>query len=164
MAPTLSICTREGQVIDFGRDYPLVRRRGRVHDAGMSHSKGLAQSPIVAFVMVREPEPAKAFYRDTLGLRMIEEELPFAVVFDANGVMLRLAIAPQHVPLPGTVLGWQVRGIEDRVREFAAAGVVFERFTGMPQDALGIWTTPTGAKVAWFKDPDGNLLSLSQHP
>lgn len=130
----------------------------------MRDNTGLAQSPVVAFVTVREPERAKAFYRDTLGLFLIAEELPFALVFDAHGTMLRVAISPTHAPLPSTVLGWEVEGIEDRVRELAAGGVLFERFPGLPQDELGIWTTPTGAKVAWFKDPDGNLLSLSQMP
>lgn len=123
---------------------------------------GLANSNIVAFVTIRAAEPAQRFYHDALGLHLVSEELPFALVFDANGTMLRLAISPQHVPSPGTILGWRVDAIEDQVRQLAAAGVVFQRFEGMPQDALGIWTTPTGAKVAWFKDPDGNLLSLSQ--
>jgi catechol 2,3-dioxygenase-like lactoylglutathione lyase family enzyme len=130
----------------------------------MSHPAGLAQFPIVAFVTVRDAERAKEFYRDTLGLRMVGEELPYALVFDVNGTMLRVAISAQHVALPGTVMGWRVDEIEGKVRELGAAGVVFERFAGMPQDELGIWTTPTGAKVAWFKDQDGNLLSLSQLP
>ncbi|MFP5234972.1 MAG: VOC family protein [Acidobacteriota bacterium] len=123
---------------------------------------GLATSNIVAFVTIRDAERARRFYRDTLCLRLVAEELPFALVFDANGTMLRLAISPQHVPLPGTVLGWRVTDIEGCVRALASSGVVFERFEGMPQDAMSIWTTPTGAKVAWFKDPDGNLLSISQ--
>lgn len=130
----------------------------------MQPSAGLAAHALIAFVTVREPEPARRFYAETLRLRLVSEELPFALVFDANGTMLRIAISPQHVPLPGTVLGWRVGSIEEKVRQLASAGVVFERFEGMPQDALGIWSTPTGAKVAWFKDPDGNLLSVSEHP
>lgn len=124
----------------------------------------LGNSNLIAFVTIRDTESAKRFYGDTLGLRLVREELPFALVFDASGTMLRLAISPQHVPLPGTVLGWRVDQIEERVRGLASAGVVFERFEGIPQDELGIWSTPTGAKVAWFKDPDGNLLSVSEHP
>lgn len=130
----------------------------------MRTSQGLGTNNLVAFVTIRNAEGAKRFYRDTLGLRLVAEELPFALVFDANGTMLRLAISPQHVPLPGTVLDWRVDAIGERVRELASAGAIFERFEGMPQDELGIWSTPTGAKVAWFKDPDGNLLSVSEHP
>jgi catechol 2,3-dioxygenase-like lactoylglutathione lyase family enzyme len=124
----------------------------------------LGNSNLIALVTIRDVKSAKHFYRDTLGLRLVSEELPFALVFDANGTMLRLAISPQHVPLPGTVLGWRVDEIQEHVRQLASGGVVFERFEGMPQDELGIWSTPTGAKVAWFKDPDGNLLSVSEHP
>ena len=130
----------------------------------MSHPAALAHHPIIAFVTVRAPERAKAFYRDTLGLPMIGEELPYALVFDANGIMLRLAIDPQCTPSRSTVLGWRVTAIEDEVRQLTAAGVVFELYEFLAQDGLGVWTTPTDAKVAWFKDPDGNLLSLSQHP
>ena len=130
----------------------------------MSNPAGLAHFPVVAFVTIRDPELAKPFYRDVLGLRLVDEELPYALVFDANGTMLRLAISRDAQPAPGTVLGWRVPAIEDTVRRFLQAGVVFERWQFMPQDELGIWTTPTGAKVAWFKDPDGNLLSLSQFP
>lgn len=119
---------------------------------------------MVAFVNIRDPQRAKPFYRDTLGLTLIGEELPFALVFDANGTMLRLAINPHAEPIAGTVLGWQVRRIEESVRQLASAGVTFERWEFMQQDEQGIWTSPNGAKVAWFKDPDGNLLSVSQFP
>lgn len=128
----------------------------------MAHLRGLAHDKLVAFVTVLDAERAKAFYAGTLGLTLVSEELPFALVFDANGTMLRVAISSQHTPQPGTVLGWQIEAIEDKVRELAGAGIVFERFEGLPQNDLGVWTTPTGAKVAWFKDPDGNLLSLTQ--
>ena len=130
----------------------------------MSTIGRLAQFPIVAFVNIRDAERAKAFYRDTLGLTLIAEELPFALVFDANGTMLRLAINPQAQPIAGTVLGWRVPNIQESVQQLASAAVIFERWEFMQQDELGIWTTPIGAKVAWFKDPDGNLLSLSQFP
>jgi catechol 2,3-dioxygenase-like lactoylglutathione lyase family enzyme len=134
------------------------------HHGGMSTIGRLAQFPIVAFVNIRDAERAKAFYRDTLGLTLIAEELPFALVFDANGTMLRLAINPQAQPIAGTVLGWRVPNIQESVQQLASAAVIFERWEFMQQDELGIWTTPIGAKVAWFKDPDGNLLSLSQFP
>ena len=109
-------------------------------------------------------ERAKAFYRDTLGLRLLSEEPPFALVFDANGIMLRLGMGKELPPVKGTVLGWQVPDAATAVKDLMQAGVQFERYGFMKQDELGIWTTPTGAKVAWFKDPDGNLLSISEHP
>jgi predicted enzyme related to lactoylglutathione lyase len=94
----------------------------------------------------------------------VSEEPPFAVVFEANGIMLRLVMAKERPATRGTVLGWQVPDIAATVKELQAAGVEFERYDFMKQDELGIWTTPTGSKVAWFKDPDGNVLSLSEHP
>jgi catechol 2,3-dioxygenase-like lactoylglutathione lyase family enzyme len=118
----------------------------------------------VAFVTIVEVERAKRFYRDTLGLRFLGDELPFAIVFDANGIMLRLVIGKELPPAFGTVLGWHVPDAPAAVKELMGAGVQFERYAFMKQDELGIWTTPTGAKVAWFKDPDGNILSVSQHP
>jgi catechol 2,3-dioxygenase-like lactoylglutathione lyase family enzyme len=130
----------------------------------MTASSGLNQYPIVAFVNIHEPESAEVFYRDVLGLRLVSKELPFAVVFDAHGTMLRLAINPGAAPVGGTVLGWRVNDIDAAVKDLAGRGVQFERWNGMPQDELGIWNSPGGARVAWFKDPDGNVLSISQHP
>jgi len=122
----------------------------------------LATSPIVAFVATSDPARAKAFYRDVLGLLLISED-EYALVFDAHGTMLRVAIAGEIVLAPYTVLGWQVEDIDATVCGLAAKDVKFERYPWMEQDNLGIWSAPSGAKVAWFKDPDGNLLSVSQH-
>lgn len=122
----------------------------------------LANSPIVAFVATTDPARAKAFYRDILGLLIISED-EYALVFDAHGTMLRIAIVGDVVLAPYTVLGWQVTDIDAVVRGLAAKGVDFERYAWMEQDDLGIWSAPSGAKVAWFKDPDGNLLSVSRH-
>jgi predicted enzyme related to lactoylglutathione lyase len=130
----------------------------------MTNPSGLGQFPIVAFVTIRDPERAKPFYRDVLGLPLTGEELPYALVFDCNGTMLRLAIDPESPPIRGTVLCWRVTHIEDKVRQLMEAGVVFERWPFLVQDDLAIWCTPTGAKVAWFKDSEGNLLSVSQMP
>lgn len=130
----------------------------------MTKLSGLGQCDPIAFVTIADVERAKKFYRDVLGLRLVSEQLPFALEFDANGVMLRLAIAKQVTPAPGTVLGWSVPDIATTVMELNRAGVVFERFEGMKQDELGIWASPSGAKVAWFKDPDGNVLSLTEFP
>ena len=118
----------------------------------------------IATVAVRDLGVAKKFYRDTLGLRLLSEEPPFALVFDANGIMLRLGMGKELPPAQHTVLGWQVPDAVAAVRDLQKAGVRFERHAHMKQDELGIWTTPTGSKVAWFKDPDGNTLSISEHP
>ncbi len=130
----------------------------------MSQPSGLSQYNIIGFVSIVDVPRARDFYRDTLGLPLVQEEPPFALVFDANGIMLRLGMAKELPPAHGTVLGWQVPEIAATVKNLAQAGVNFERFPGMAQDELGIWTSPTGAKVAWFKDPDGNILSVSEHP
>jgi len=88
----------------------------------------------------------------------------FALVFDANGIMVRVAkVPPQFTPAQFTILGWQVTGIEKFVAGLEAKGVQFERYGFFEQDKLGIWSAPSGDKVAWFKDPDGNVLSVSQH-
>jgi len=105
---------------------------------------------------------AKAFYGETLGLRLISEDA-FAVVFDAHGTMLRVTPVGEMVPARYTVLGWQVSDIEAAVGELSVKGVVFERYAGLAQDEHGVWTAPGGTKVAWFQDPDGNLLSVSHH-
>jgi catechol 2,3-dioxygenase-like lactoylglutathione lyase family enzyme len=126
----------------------------------------LATSPIVAFVATTDPSRAKAFYRDVLGLLLISED-EYALVFDAHGTMLRVAIVGEIVLAPYTVLGWQVDDIDATVRGLVAKGVKFEHYAwmekAMEQNDLGIWSAPSGAKVAWFKDPDGNLLSVSRH-
>jgi catechol 2,3-dioxygenase-like lactoylglutathione lyase family enzyme len=116
---------------------------------------------IVAFVPTKDAEKAKAFYVDVLGLRFIKDD-GFAMVLDANGIMVRVARA-QFTPAQFTILGWQVKDIEKTAAGLQEKGVRFERFGFFEQDALGIWTAPTGDKVAWFKDPDGNVLSVSQH-
>jgi catechol 2,3-dioxygenase-like lactoylglutathione lyase family enzyme len=121
----------------------------------------LGSTNIIAFVATKDAEKAKAFYVDVLGLRFIKDD-GFAMVLDANGIMVRVARA-QFTPAPFTILGWQVSDIEKMVKGLQEKGVHCERFGFFEQDALGIWTAPTGDKVAWFKDPDGNVLSVSQH-
>jgi catechol 2,3-dioxygenase-like lactoylglutathione lyase family enzyme len=130
----------------------------------MSQLSGLGKYNIIGFLSIVDVSRARGFYRDTLGLRLVMEEPPFALVFDANGIMLRLGMAREIALAHGTVLGWQVPEITATVKNLAQAGVSFERYEGMDQDELSIWTSPTGAKVAWFKDPDGNTLSISEHP
>lgn len=113
------------------------------------------------FVATTRPDAALPFYRDVLGLPLVATT-PFALVFDNGGIPLRVQIAPPFQPLPFTVLGWTVDDIVAAVARLGANGVTFARFDGLEQDAQGIWTAPDGARVAWFRDPDGNVLSLSQ--
>ena len=128
----------------------------------MKTSSVLGADKIVAFVATRDTDRARAFYRDTLGLHLVAEQLPFALVFDANGTTLRVTIVHEIVVAPYTVLGWEVADIAATARKLADAGVKLERFPGMSQDESGVWTSPGGARVAWFKDPDGNVLSVTE--
>ena len=130
----------------------------------MPQPSGLASYNIIGFVTIVDVARAKDFYQNTLGLRLLLEEPPFALVFEANGIMVRLGMGTEIPPTHGTVLGWQVPNITATVKDLEQAGVRFERYLQMNQDELGIWTSPTGARVAWFKDPDGHVLSLSEHP
>ena len=129
----------------------------------MSRESILGTSKLVAFVATTDPAKARAFYEGVLGLRLAEDEKPFALVFDANGIMLRVTTVHEHKPAPFTVLGWDVASIQETVERLAAAGVEFQRYAGVNDgDPKGIWTAPGGARVAWFKDPDGNVLSVTQ--
>jgi len=121
----------------------------------------LKSRPIVAFVATTDPKRAKNFYAKTLGLRLVSED-GFALAFDAGGTMLRVAIVNALQPAGYTVLGWIVPDIEKGVQGLVTRGVRFQRYEGMPQDDLGIWSSPSGARVAWFTDPEGNTLSLTQ--
>ncbi len=123
----------------------------------------LGSRPIIAFVATTNPALAREFYANVLGLRFVSED-PFALVFDAGGISLRLAIVREMRPAGYTVLGWNVPNMAEGVRGLVARGVVFERYEWMPQDADGVWKSPSGAAVAWFKDPDGNILSLTEFP
>jgi catechol 2,3-dioxygenase-like lactoylglutathione lyase family enzyme len=121
----------------------------------------LKSHPIVAFVATKDPARARDFYANTLGLSLKSED-GFALVFDAGGTMLRVAIVRELQPAGYTVLGWIVPDISEAVRRLADRQVTFLRFGGLEQDDQGIWTAPGGAKVAWFQDPDGNTLSLTE--
>ena len=121
----------------------------------------LGKHEVIAFVSTKEPGQAKTFYRDILGLRLVTES-PFALVFDACGTMLRVSKVEKLTPAPYTVLGWKVADIRATAEALMTKGIIFERYDGMRQDQFGIWTTPDGSQVSWFKDPDGNTLSLTQ--
>lgn len=122
----------------------------------------LARAKPMAFIVTADRDRAKAFYRDTLGFPLIGED-DFACVFDLNGTALRLSEVAGFRPQMHTVLGWEVGDIAATAAALKAAGVSFSFYDGMEQDALGVWTPPgSTTRVAWFKDPDGNVLSLTQ--
>jgi catechol 2,3-dioxygenase-like lactoylglutathione lyase family enzyme len=121
----------------------------------------LGDHELMAFVATTHPDRARQFYASVLGLRLVADE-PWALVFDAHGAMLRIQKTPELQAAKHTVLGWRVPDIEETMIGLAAKGVRFERYSFLPQDELGVWTTPDGTRVAWFKDPDGNTLSLTQ--
>jgi catechol 2,3-dioxygenase-like lactoylglutathione lyase family enzyme len=123
----------------------------------------LSNNKIVALVPITDGDKARSFYVDQLGLKFLSDD-GFAIVLDANGNMVRLTKMKEVKPQPFTVLGWETADIAADIRQLQDKGVIFERFPDhMKQDELGIWAAPDGTKVAWFKDPDGNILSLSQH-
>ena len=124
----------------------------------------LGSADLIAFVPTRDPVRAQQFYENTLGLEFISAD-QFALVFNARGTTLRIANVAQlkdFRPAPFTIVGWQVTNVSDTLGDLLKKGVQFERFPGMDQDTQGIWQSPSGAKVAWFKDPDGNILSITQ--
>jgi catechol 2,3-dioxygenase-like lactoylglutathione lyase family enzyme len=122
----------------------------------------LTQQEIISFVATRQPEKAKAFYADVLGLKLLEDGW-HALIFMTGNTRLHVQKVNEFAPQPFTVLGWKVADIKATAAALAQRGVQFERYPGMEQDAAGIWTTPDGAgKVCWFKDPDGNTLSLTE--
>jgi catechol 2,3-dioxygenase-like lactoylglutathione lyase family enzyme len=124
----------------------------------------LANAKPVCFVLTADLPKARTFYTETLGLTEAGED-PFAVSYDLAGTTLRLTAIEGHQPGPHTVLGWQVEDIEAAVDALTAKGVTFAVYEGYGQDARGVWTHPgSGAKVAWFLDPEGNNLSLTQTP
>ncbi len=122
----------------------------------------LAASKLVGFVPTRDAKAARAFYEDKLGFQFVSDD-PFALVMKSGENMIRIAKTKEVAPAPYTVLGWEVTDIAAIVPWLARRGVVFEKYPFVQDQELGIWTTPDGNKVAWFKDPDGNILSVSQH-
>jgi len=122
----------------------------------------LSAANLCGFVATRDRVRAKAFYQDVLGLKLVSDD-QFAIVFEMNGNQLRVTPVREYTPVPFTVLGWEVHNIDVVVERLTKAGVKFEIYDFLKQDAHGIWAAPGGAKVAWFKDPDGNVLSVAQH-
>ena len=124
----------------------------------------LCDATPMGFISVSDYDRARAFYVDLLGLQVFSQD-DFALVLRSGSTLIRVAKPKQLIIAPYTIFGWQVTHIGDKVFGMTAQGIVFEQydFLGDAQSAHGIWTAPSGDMVAWFKDPDGNLLSLSQH-
>ena len=121
----------------------------------------LARATITAFLATANPGRSKRFYQKTLGLRLLSDD-EFALAFDSNGIQLRIQKVGRVSPPPFTALGWGVSNIRTAVASLRKRRVAFERYPFLEQDKAGVWTAPGGTKVAWFKDPDGNLLSLAE--
>ena len=122
----------------------------------------LASMNMMGFILTKDYEKSRAFYEGKLGFEF-ESLDQFALVMQAGKSMIRIVKVPTFSPLQSTVLGWEVDDIETMVECLAKRGVVFEKYPFVQDKERGIWTTPDGSKVAWFKDPDGNVLSVSQH-
>ena len=121
----------------------------------------LDRCKMMAFLATRDGRRARAFYETTLGFTVLSDD-GFALALDAGGTMLRIQKVDSFDAHPFTALGWEVPDIDRAVEQLAAAGVAFEHFGGLDQNDRGVWRSPSGARVAWFKDPDGNTLSLTQ--
>ena len=121
----------------------------------------ITQNKLKAFIPTLKPEKAKAFYKGLLGMKLISED-KYGLEFDSNGTRLRINIVPEFKPHSFTVLGWDVDSIKSTIQSLNKKGIIFEKYDFIEQDELGIWTAPGGTKVAWFKDPDENILSLSE--
>lgn len=122
----------------------------------------LSNSKIVGFVATAKPEDAKRFYENSLGLKLLEDG-PFALVFASGDNTIRVQKVESLATPPYTSLGWEVKNIAATVEQLTSNGVEFQHHEGLPQNEAGIWRTPDGAQIAWFRDPDGNTLSLTEH-
>jgi catechol 2,3-dioxygenase-like lactoylglutathione lyase family enzyme len=122
----------------------------------------LSASKIIGFVPTKDSQKARGFYEGKLGFQFVSDD-PFALVVKAGETMIRVVKAQDFTPAPYTVMGWEVSDIEAVVGWLQARGVAMEKYPFVEDRDRGIWTAPTGDKVAWFKDPDGNVLSVSQH-
>ena len=123
----------------------------------------LGDCEVTAFLATSHPDEARRFYSDVLGMT-VEDDGPFAIVLRGPNAAVRIQKVREFRPAPFTALGWKVRDVRGTAAELTGKGLKFERFEGMAQDELGIWLSPSGARVCWFRDPDGNVLSLTQFP
>ena len=122
----------------------------------------LTANKVIGFVPTQDSAKAREFYEGKLGFQFVSHD-PFALVMRSGETMIRVSKAKDFTPAPYTILGWEVKDIEAVVRWLTSRGVAFEKYPFVLDQELGIWNAPSGDKVAWFKDPDGNVLSVSQH-
>jgi catechol 2,3-dioxygenase-like lactoylglutathione lyase family enzyme len=123
----------------------------------------LASAKLVAFAATTDSARSRKFYEGLLGLRFVSED-EYAVIYDIRGIELRIQKVRTFTPQAHTLLGWYVSSIDEVVTELLHRGLAFERYTSLEQDEHGVWTAPSGARIAWLKDPDGNLLSVTEPP
>ena len=117
----------------------------------------------ILFAATTNSKRSRKFYEETLGLKFVVDD-PFALVFRIGRIQLRIQKVDRKPKIAYTVLGWAVTDIQKAVRQLSKAGVEFMRYDGLGQDADGVWQAPSGARVAWFRDPDDNTLSLTEYP
>ena len=122
----------------------------------------LASAKLVGFVPTKDYDQARTFYEGKLGFDFVSLD-QFALIMSVGGHKIRIGKVPNFVPLQATILGWEVSDIVSAATWLRERGVLLEKYPFAQDRELGIWTTPNGDKVAWFKDPDGNILSISQH-
>jgi len=122
----------------------------------------LTANKVIGFVPTQDSAKAREFYEGKLGFQFVSDD-PFALVMRSGETMIRVSKAKDFTPAPYTILGWEVKDIEAVVRWLTSRGVAFEKYPFVLDEELGIWNAPSGDRVAWFKDPDGNVLSVSQH-
>lgn len=125
----------------------------------------LTTSRTIGFIPTSDAEAARVFYNDVLGITFVADD-QFALIFRVGpepGTMLRVVRAPGFTPAPFTIFGWEVDDIQAAVNDLNKRGIKFLRFGFFEQDEQGVWSSPDGSRIAWFKDPDGNTLSISQH-
>ena len=127
----------------------------------MNKIVALASAKVTTFVPTKNADRARTFYEGTLGLAFRGDD-SFALIFDLNGASLRIVRVENFAPAPFTVLGWDIVDIASTAKQLRDSGVTFQKYPGLEQDENSVWTSPNGTKVAWFKDPDGNVLSISQ--
>jgi catechol 2,3-dioxygenase-like lactoylglutathione lyase family enzyme len=123
----------------------------------------LDSAKLVGFIPTTDYEAARAFYEGKLGMEFVSLD-QFGLVMRVGGHTIRMSKVQNFTPLQGTILGWDVEDIETGVRWLVSRGVAMEKYPFVEDKELGIWNAPGGARVAWFKDPAGNVLALSQHP
>lgn len=123
----------------------------------------LTSPKFTAFLPTINPEASKRYYTEVLGLNLISED-NYSLVFEQEDMLLRITVVQEFTPQPFTVFGFKIEDIIYQVKALTDKGILFERYGHFDQDEHGIWTAPSQAKIAWFKDPDGNLLSLTEFP